>query len=69
MAGDDAAAKATVMDLVEALGFDAVDAGGIEESWREQPGSPVYTADLDAEGVRAALAAASPQRTPEWSAA
>jgi len=68
VAGDDAAAKAKAMALVEELGFDAVDAGSIAESWRQQPGTPVYGADLDAEGVRSALAAALPDRAPEWRA-
>jgi len=68
VAGDDVAAKAVVMRLVDELGFDPVDAGGLDESWRQQPGSPVYTADLDAQGVRQALAAASPERTAPWRA-
>ena len=62
----DSAAKDVAMRLVDALGFDAVDAGGLDESWRQQPGSPVYGADLDAEGVREALAEASPERAPEF---
>ena len=66
VAGDDAAAKAVVLKLVEELGFDAVDAGGLDESWRQQPNSPVYAQDFDAAGVRAALAAAQAARTPEW---
>lgn len=66
VAGDDTAAKAVVLRLVDALGFDAVDAGGLDESWRQQPGSPVYARDFDAGGVRAALAAAREERTPEW---
>src|SRR5581483_9226099 len=68
VAGDEAAAKAVVLRLVDELGFDGVDAGGLDESWRQQPGTPVYTADLDAEGVRRALAAASRERTPQWRA-
>lgn len=68
VAGDDPAAKAVVLGLVEALGFDAVDAGGLDESWRQQPGSPVYAKDFDAAGVRRALAEASPERTPDWRA-
>ncbi|HXW38709.1 MAG TPA: NAD(P)-binding domain-containing protein, partial [Acidimicrobiales bacterium] len=62
VAGDDPAAKDAVMRLVDELGFDPVDAGGLDESWRQQPGTPVYVTDLDAAGVRAALAAASPER-------
>ena len=68
VAGDDTAAKTIVMQLVEELGFDAVDSGTIDESWKQQPGSPVYTADHDAAGVRAALAAATKERTPAWRA-
>ena len=68
VAGDDAAAKAKVLALVEELGFAAVDAGGLDESWRQQPGTPVYGADLDADGVREALAAAGKERTAEWRA-
>jgi predicted dinucleotide-binding enzyme len=68
VAGDDIQAKAVVMRLVDELGFDPVDAGGIEESWRQQPATPVYATDHDAEGVRRALAQASPKRKPEWRA-
>jgi predicted dinucleotide-binding enzyme len=68
VAGDDARAKALVMDLIDRLGFDPVDAGTIDESWRQQPGTPVYGTDLDADGVRAALARAEQKRTPAWCA-
>jgi len=50
------------MRLVEDLGFDPIDAGGLDESWRQQPGTPVYTADFDADRVKRALADASPER-------
>ncbi len=66
VAGDDGRAKAAVMKLVDDLGFDPVDAGGLDESWRQQPATPVYATDHDAEGVRRALAEASPERRPEW---
>lgn len=62
VAGDDPKAKAVVMRLVDELGFDPIDAGGLDESWRQQPDTPVYTKDLDANGVRRALAEASPER-------
>ena len=68
VAGDEEAAKQVVMDLVDALGFDPVDAGGLDDSWRQQPGTPVYGRDFDAEGVRRALAEATLGRTPEWMA-
>ena len=67
VAGDDAAAKKVVLELVNELGFDAVDAGGLDESWRQQPGSPVYTKDYDAAGVRHGLSEAKRERTPDWS--
>ncbi|KND54747.1 hypothetical protein BPUN_3904 [Candidatus Paraburkholderia kirkii] len=68
VAGDDAKAKAVVMKLVDEIGFDPVDAGGIDDFWRQQPATPVYTADFDAAGVRAALQKADPVRKPEWRA-
>lgn len=66
VAGDDAAAKSVVLQLVDDLGFDPVDAGGLGESWRQQPGSPVYGKDFDAEGVRRSLLEARPDRAAEW---
>lgn len=68
VAGDDQAAKSIVMELVEQLGFDPVDAGGLDESWRQQPGTPVYTTDLGADDVKEALAQASPERSQEFRA-
>jgi predicted dinucleotide-binding enzyme len=68
VAGDDARAKEIAMRLVDELGFDPVDAGSLDESWRQQPGTPVYAEDFDAAGVRRALAQAHKERTPEWSA-
>ncbi|MET7833295.1 MULTISPECIES: NADPH-dependent F420 reductase [Micromonospora] len=60
VAGDDADAKRIVMGLVDELGFDPVDAGTLDESWRQQPDTPVYGTDRDADGVREGLAAARP---------
>ncbi len=68
VAGDDPTAKARVMGLVDALGFDAVDAGSLDESWRQQPGTPVYGPLRDADGVRRALLEASPERPPGFRA-
>jgi hypothetical protein len=60
VAGDDAAAKTVVMDLVDALGFDPVDGGGLDDSWRQQQGNAAYGADFDEEDLREALAGATP---------
>ena len=68
VAGDDAAAKAIVLRLVDDLGFDGVDAGGLDESWRQQPGTPVYTKDFDAAGVKRALSEAGRERSAAWRA-
>jgi hypothetical protein len=68
VAGDDAAAKAKVMSLVDELGFEPVDAGSLAESWRQQPGTPVYGADLDADEVRKALAEAPAERPAQFRA-
>lgn len=63
VAGDDAAAKQKVMLLVEQLGFDAVDDGSLHESWRQQPGTPCYGADLPADQLREQFAAMGTRRT------
>lgn len=68
IAGDDAEGKKIVSALVDELGFDPVDAGPLAESWRQQPGTPVYGKDFDVAATKEALAQASPERTPEWRA-
>jgi predicted dinucleotide-binding enzyme len=69
IAGDDPAEKKIVSDLVDSIGFDPVDAGTLAESWRQQPDTPVYGKDFDAEGVKKALAEASPERPAGFRAA
>lgn len=68
VAGDDARAKKVVLQLVDELGFDGVDDGGLNDSWRQQPGTPVYDKELDSAGVRHALSEAQKERLPEWRA-
>ena len=68
VAGDDEAAKQVVVSLLDSIGFDAADAGPLAESWRQQPGTPVYGAAADAAGIQGLLAQASPERTPDWRA-
>jgi 8-hydroxy-5-deazaflavin:NADPH oxidoreductase len=66
VAGDDPAAKAIVLTLIDELGFDAVDAGRLDDSWRQQPATPVYGTNFDAAGVKRALSEASKERKPAW---
>ena len=56
VAGDQQSAKELVLGVIDALGFDGIDAGTLAESWRQQPGTPTYCRDLDAAGLEAALA-------------
>jgi hypothetical protein len=66
VSGDDQEAKQRVIDLVDALGFDAFDAGALADSWRQQPGTPVYTADLPLDAARGAIADAQPEQVAAW---
>ncbi len=70
IAGDSPEAKAAVTEFLDSIGYGTVDAGSLADSWRQQPGTPVYAApygsfDNDkgtpasAEVIRAALAAAT----------
>lgn len=65
VAGDDEAAKRKVRALIDELGFDTVDAGGLDDSWRQQPDTPVYGLRAGIDGVTKALAEAGPERKPE----
>jgi len=66
--GDSLEAKATVLRLVDDLGFDPVDGGDLDASWRQQTGSPAYCQDLDAVALRRALAEAGRSRIAEYRA-
>jgi hypothetical protein len=62
IAGDDAGAKATVAALIDAFGFDVVDAGPLREGWRIQRDTPGYGPRRNAEELRQDLAAAKRYR-------
>jgi len=68
ISGDDVTAKTNVKHLIDQLGFDSVDNGDLDQSWRQQPGTPVYGKDFDAAGVRLALSQAKRDRDPAWRA-
>lgn len=56
IAGDDRDAKATVTRLLDQFGFDVVDVGPLNESWRIQRDTPGYGPRRTAEQLRADLA-------------
>jgi 8-hydroxy-5-deazaflavin:NADPH oxidoreductase len=62
IAGDDAGAKATVAKMLDAFGFDVVDAGPLEEGWRIQRDTPGYGPRRNAEEMRRDLASAKRYR-------
>lgn len=53
------------MALVNDTGLDAYDAGKLRDSWRQQPGAPVYCTDLTHSEISAALDAAQRARLPK----
>jgi predicted dinucleotide-binding enzyme len=70
VAADDSGAKASAVAFLDAIGYGAVDDGSLADSWRQQPGTPVYGAPYGefenekgtpagADVIRAALAAAT----------
>ena len=66
VAGEPAGARATVLKLVDELGFDPVDTGSIADSWRQQPGTPCYGKEFDTPRLKEALAAADLDRVAEY---
>ncbi|MFC7535723.1 NADPH-dependent F420 reductase, partial [Actinoplanes sp. GCM10030250] len=65
VAADDDDDRALGMSLVDQTGFEGFDAGTITDSWRQQPGSPVYCTDLTAEQMPGALGKAIAERSPK----
>jgi predicted dinucleotide-binding enzyme len=68
VAGDSWDAKAAVLRLVDELGFDPVDGGDLDNSWRQQPGTPAYCQDLEAAALRRALTEADRSRIADYRA-
>lgn len=64
VAGDSLADLGVATALVEQTGLDAVSAGALADSWRQQPGAPCYCTDLTREEMGPALAAAERERLP-----
>ncbi|VEU24065.1 DEKNAAC105121 [Brettanomyces naardenensis] len=52
IAGDDKEAKKAVTELLESIGYDVYDYGGISDSWRQEPNTPTYTVASDLEELK-----------------
>ncbi|MEK3914175.1 NADPH-dependent F420 reductase [Paenibacillus sp. FSL H7-0331] len=64
IAGNDLSQKQIIMDVVNELGFDAVDSGSLSDSWRQQPGTPAYCTELTKEELTEALKKANKGKAP-----
>ena len=58
LAGDDAAAKQLVTGLYHEFGFDALDIGGLDESWRIEAGQPAFVVRQNLAELKANVARA-----------
>ena len=65
VAGGDINAEAIAQDLVEDTGFTALAAGSLENSWRQQPGTPAYCTELKLPELKSALCAADKKSAPQ----
>ncbi|UXR77394.1 NAD(P)-binding domain-containing protein [Staphylococcus sp. IVB6227] len=65
VSGNDDNQKATVMAIVNEVGFDPVDNGTLENSWRHQPGSPAYCTELNRDALKVALERADKNAAPK----
>ena len=63
VAGDNAEHKHRVVALLDQIGFDGVDAGGLDDSWRQHPGTPVYVTCMHTDKLRQGLARADRSRS------
>lgn len=55
ISGNDEKAKTITSGLVKDAGFDFVDAGNLENSWKHQPGKQAYCTELNASELNKAL--------------
>jgi predicted dinucleotide-binding enzyme len=69
-AGNDRSAVAAVLELIDSLGFDPVDAGNLESGIALQPGGPIFGAGHSAEELSNLLSreAVSAQNATDYGA-
>ncbi|MDQ0920308.1 NADPH-dependent F420 reductase [Paenibacillus sp. V4I5] len=64
IAGNDLLQKQKIMNIANELGFDSVDSGSLNDSWRQQPGTPAYCTELTKEELTEALKKANKEKAP-----
>lgn len=65
VAADGEREREIAMRLVDETGLEPVYSGTLAESWRQQPGAPVYCTDLTRDEIPDALAATERERLPK----
>lgn len=65
VSGDNVNSKTIVSRLINETGFDAVDAGDLAQSWRQQPGTPAYCTELNVAELKQALGDADKDQASE----
>ena len=65
IAGDDRQSKDLVSILIDNSGFDSLDYGSLQDSWKQQPGSPVYCTDLTLTQLKKSIEKARKELLPE----
>jgi hypothetical protein len=63
VSGDDESVH-IAMSLLDKMGFDAINAGSLSESWRFQPGTPAYCPDPTIQQLPLLLARAKRDKAP-----
>jgi hypothetical protein len=64
ISGDSKQSKDLVSTLIDDSGFDSLDYGMLQDSWRQQPGSPVYCTDLTLAQLKKSIAKARRELLP-----
>jgi len=64
VSGDNNHSKDLVCTLIDDSGFDCLDCGTLEDSWRQQPGSPVYCTDLNLAQLKKSIGKARKELLP-----
>lgn len=65
ISGDNKQSKDLVSTLIDDSGFDCLDYGMLQDSWRQQPGSPVYCTDLNLAQLKKSIVKAKRELLPQ----